>query len=666
MPSTTSATSAATRRPTAGSPAGARCSAPTACYRLTAADLEVVRDARHPHRRRPAHPRPSSTSGAASRSTTTRSPSTTCRSSTCTWDPATSIADRSRQPTSCSTMYLEMLDQGEARLAEALQILALPGRPAGGVPLRGGQGPHRHPGRAASCRRSACPTTTSWPTTPSPARPWTASGPGSSRHNPAWHGRLDAAAVGLHGRRARRRWPACCRSSATCTARRGSTSGHRRAVGRARHARGRPARRIPAGALGSPDGSRSRTRSPGDRILDMNGRWHRRGSDPELRCRPWLPGSDPRSATPGLSFSTTPMLRQRRERLLARAEGDVARPRRPDTAWPTLAARPDASVDTVISVLHAVLGARRARHPRATCAACCGPAAASCSSSTSPTGRGPAAPLDLVGAGLAAAWARLRPHAATSPTSVRRARLRADRDLDRFTVPTLAVPLRRCVAGRAVLADGTRRSSHERHAGPRRRRRVPARLHLRPRPARRRRHRRRAGAADRRRLRAPRAGRRGGAGLVRRPGRHGRGPRWCSAGPTPSSPEHVEAVRASRFTYLAGGSPMHLRSVLKDTPAVGGAGGGPGRRRRPRRARRRARWCCPTRWSTPAAARSRSGSAWCRRWPSCPRSSSGRPTGSTARSTWPTNDPQLTVLTLETASAAIRGARRVAGRPTAG
>jgi len=36
--------------------------------------------------------------------------------------------------------------------------------------------------------------------------------------------------------------------------------------------------------------------------------------------------------------------------------------------------------------------------------------------------------------------------------------------------------------------------------------------------------------------------------------------------PDAYDPAHVEAIRSARLTYLTGGSPLHLRSVLKETP----------------------------------------------------------------------------------------------------
>ena len=39
------------------------------------------------------------------------------------------------------------------------------------------------------------------------------------------------------------------------------------------------------------------------------------------------------------------------------------------------------------------------------------------------------------------------------------------------------------------------------------------------------------------------------------------------ARPDSSAPDVVEALAASKFTYLVGGSPLHLRAVIKDSPA---------------------------------------------------------------------------------------------------
>ena len=151
-----------------------------------------------------------------------------------------------------------------------------------------------------------------------------------------------------------------------------------------------------------------------------------------------------------LSFSTTPMLRQRRERLLARAGGDQL-----DlggrTGLTDVAARPEASVDTVVSVftlcsvpdLDGVLRAVRRvlrnsgqflflEHV--------------------PDWPGARSSLDLV----APAWRMLGrcDPSRDVPEAVRQAGF-VLMDLERFSVPTLAIPLRSCVAGRAVLAEGS-------------------------------------------------------------------------------------------------------------------------------------------------------------------------------------------------------------------
>lgn len=54
-------------------------------------------------------------------------------------------------------------------------------------------------------------------------------------------------------------------------------------------------------------------------------------------------------------------------------------------------------------------------------------------------------------------------------------------------------------------------------------------------------------------------------------------PLMVLARPDAANPEHVAAVEDARFVYLGSGSPLHLRSVLKDTPlweAIGRAWAG--------------------------------------------------------------------------------------------
>ena len=93
------------------------------------------------------------------------------------------------------------------------------------------------------------------------------------------------------------------------------------------------------------------------------------------------------------------------------------------------------------------------------------------------------------------------------------------------------------------------------------------RLHLRPHAAGRRRRRARGPRpADGRRLRASRPARRRRRRLVRRARRQGRGACRCSTAGTPSTRSTPgRSARPASSTWPAA-RPMHLRSVLKDTP----------------------------------------------------------------------------------------------------
>lgn len=94
------------------------------------------------------------------------------------------------------------------------------------------------------------------------------------------------------------------------------------------------------------------------------------------------------------------------------------------------------------------------------------------------------------------------------------------------------------------------------------------------------------------------------------------------ARPDASAPAVVGALAGSRFTYLVGGSPLHLRAVVR-ARRRGMRWSPPGRPAACWPVRRPAPWSCATRWSIPGAGRSPSASACSRAWRSSRRTTTG-------------------------------------------